>query len=91
LGTWGALYEKLPKDNLDNAVVNAKVFLENATNNIIRTDDCNKTVVVDGLNDYIIVDREDVLLIYPKRKEQDIKKISKSVEDMILKTKKLPD
>ena len=49
-------------------------MLENASNNIIRTDG-KKIVVIDGLNDYIIVDRDDVLLIYPKSKEQDIKKI----------------
>jgi len=75
LGTWGSLYEKLPKDNQLNAVVNATVFLENASNNIIRTD-AKKLIVIDGLNDYIIVDREDVLLIYPKDKEQEIKRIT---------------
>lgn len=75
LGTWGSLYEKLPKDNQLNAVVNATVFLENASNNIIRTD-AKKLIIIDGLNDYIIVDREDVLLIYPKEKEQEIKRIT---------------
>lgn len=75
LGTWGSLYEKLPKDNQLNAIVNATVFLENASNNIIRTD-AKKLIVIDGLNDYIIVDREDVLLIYPKDKEQEIKRIT---------------
>lgn len=74
LGTWGSLYDKLPKDEQENAVVNASVYLENATNNIIRTEG-KKLVVIDGLTDYIIVDKEDVLLIYPKNKEQDIKQI----------------
>lgn len=74
LGTWGALHDKLPKDENDNAIVNAEVFLENASNNIIRTDG-RKKVVIDGLNDFIVVDRQDVLLIYPKRKEQDIKTV----------------
>lgn len=32
-----------------------------------------KVVVIDGLNDYIVVDKEEVLLICPKSKEQDIK------------------
>jgi mannose-1-phosphate guanylyltransferase len=32
--------------------------------------------VVDGLDDYIIVDKDNVLLIYPKSKEQDIKRIT---------------
>lgn len=74
LGTWGSLYDKLPKDEQDNAVVNATVLLENASNNIIRTEG-KKLVVVDGLTDYIIVDKENVLLIYPKSKEQDIKSV----------------
>jgi mannose-1-phosphate guanylyltransferase len=34
-----------------------------------------KLAVIDGLKDYIIVDKEDVLLIVPKAKEQDIKEI----------------
>jgi mannose-1-phosphate guanylyltransferase len=75
LGTWGSLYDKLPKDEQDNAVVNATVILENASNNIIRTEG-KKLVVIDGLNDFIIVDKDDVLLIYPKSKEQEIKAIA---------------
>lgn len=75
LGTWGSLHEKLTKDDNDNAVVNATVILENASNNIIRTDG-HKLVIVDGLDDYIIVDKNNVLMIYPKSKEQDIKRIT---------------
>lgn len=75
LGTWGSLHEKLGKDEQNNAVINAKVLLENASNNIIRTEG-KKVVVIDGLNDYIIVDQGNTLLIYPKNKEQEIKKIT---------------
>jgi mannose-1-phosphate guanylyltransferase len=75
LGTWSSLHEKLDKDDQNNAVVNATVILENASNNIIRTDG-KKLIVVDGLDDYIIVDKDNVLLIYPKSKEQDIKRIT---------------
>ncbi len=74
LGTWGSLHEKLPKDANNNAIVNATVVLENASNNIIRTDS-QKLIIIDGLNDFIIVDKAEVLLIYPKSKEQEIKGI----------------
>jgi mannose-1-phosphate guanylyltransferase len=74
LGTWGSLHEKLPKDDYNNAVVNATVLLQNSSNNIIRTA-LGKQVIVDGLDDYIIVDKDSVLLIYPKSKEQEIKGI----------------
>ena len=75
LGTWGQLHEKLDKDENNNGVINAKVVFENASNNIVRSD-ANKLIVIDGLHDYIIVDKEGILLIYPKSKEQDIKRIT---------------
>jgi mannose-1-phosphate guanylyltransferase len=74
LGTWGSLHEKLPKDDFNNAVVNAKVMLQNSSSNIISTSK-DKLVIIDGLEDYIIVDKDNVLLIYPKSKEQEIKGI----------------
>lgn len=81
LGTWGSLHEKLDKDHNNNAVVNAKVVLENASNNIVRSD-ADKLIIIDGLHDYIIVDREGILLIYPKNKEQEIKRITAIVNDL---------
>lgn len=75
LGTWGQLHDKIDKDVNNNGVINAKVILENASNNIVRSD-ANKIIVIDGLHDYIIVDKEGVLMIYPKSKEQDIKRIT---------------
>ena len=81
LGTWGSLHEKLPKDTQKNAVVNSKVILENASNNIIRSD-AHKIIIVDGLNDYIIVDHKEVLLIYPKAKEQEIKTLIEKVNNV---------
>lgn len=80
LGTWGSLYDKLDKNESDNAVVNARTVIEDASGNMIRTAN-NKIVVVDSLNDFIIVDKEEVLLIYPKAKEQDIKKTLQKVKD----------
>ena len=53
LGTWGSLHEKLDKDDQNNAVVNATVIIENASNNIIRSD-AKKLIIIDGLDDFII-------------------------------------
>ncbi len=78
LGTWGALHDKLDKDEKDNSVVRAKTLLANASGNIISTSK-EKLVIVDGLKDYIIVDKDDVLLLYPKTKEQEIKQLLQEV------------
>ncbi len=79
LGTWGSLYDKMEGDSGKDAVVNARIIATNTSGNIIRTAS-NKVVVVDGLKDYIIVEKEDVLVIVPKSKEQDIKEIRNEVQ-----------
>ncbi|HTO36711.1 MAG TPA: hypothetical protein VLZ72_10760, partial [Flavobacterium sp.] len=79
LGTWGQLHEKLQKDDQNNAVINSMAILENASDNIIRTER-KKIVVIDGLHDFIIVDKDDILLIYPKSKEQNIKEMSQKTD-----------
>ena len=75
LGTWGSLFDKLPKDNSNNAVVNAKSVFIDAANNMVRTQN-NKEIIIKGLNDYIIVETEDKIMILPKSDEQEIKQIS---------------
>ena len=80
LGTWGSLYDKLEKTSDQNAIVNARVLTTDANGNMIRTKN-NKVVVIDGIQDYIIVDKEEVLLIFPKEKEQEIKKVLENVKD----------
>lgn len=80
LGTWGALHDKLVKDTKGNAVVRAKTYLKAASGNMIFTEK-DKLVVVEGLNDFIVVEKEDVLLIFPKEKEQEIKKLVTEVSE----------
>ncbi|MEH6657366.1 mannose-1-phosphate guanylyltransferase [Leeuwenhoekiella marinoflava] len=72
LGAWGALYDNLEKDAEDNVIVNAKVINRDSKGNLIRSEK-GKVVVVDGLEDYIVVDSKEVLVIMPKSKEQDVK------------------
>jgi mannose-1-phosphate guanylyltransferase len=78
LGTWGALYQKLEKDEQQNALVNAHTYLEDASGNMIRTES-GKKVIVKGLNNYIIVENDGILVILPKEDEQAIKELSKKI------------
>ena len=79
LGTWSSLYEKLKKDQYKNAVVNANTIFKNASNNMVRTTK-NKHVIIQGLDDFIVIEKEDVLLICPKKNEQEIKEIVSEVK-----------
>lgn len=73
LGTWGSLFDKLEKDTNTNVSVHAKLQVDNSRNNIVRTAE-EKLVILKNVNNYIIVDEKEVLLIYPKEDEQDVKK-----------------
>ena len=79
LGTWGSLYQKLDKDLQENAVVGAETIFRDANGNMVKTQS-GKRVVIQGLTDFIVVEKEDVLLICPKNAEQDIKEITAEVK-----------
>ena len=80
LGTWGSLYDKIDEGKRKNAVVNANVLSKGASGNMIYSKK-EKIVVIEDLKDFIIVDKDEVLLIFPKDKEQEIKDLRKSVSD----------
>ena len=80
LGTWGSLYDKISDSSSDNAVVNTRLLAENSSGNMIKTD-TNKIVVLDSLDDFIVVEEKEILLIFPKTKEQDIKQLRERVKD----------
>lgn len=72
LGTWNSAYENMDKDYLGNAVASDNVIVIDATKCMINSPK-DKLVVVQGLDDFIVVDTKDVLLICSKDKEQSIK------------------
>jgi mannose-1-phosphate guanylyltransferase len=72
LGTWASAYENLEKDYLGNAVTGNNVVVIDATKNIIQAEN-GKLVLLQGLDDFVVVDTKDVLLICKKDKEQEIK------------------
>ncbi|MFA8451285.1 MAG: mannose-1-phosphate guanylyltransferase [Bacteroidales bacterium] len=76
LGTWGSLWEKRSKDNQGNAVVGDEVKLFDSSNCIVHMPE-NKKVVIQGLEDYIVVESKGTLLICQKKEEQRIKEFQK--------------
>ena len=72
LGTWNSAWENMEKDYLDNAVAGKKVMIIDATKCMVHAPD-NKLIVLQGLDDFIVVDSKDALLICKRDKEQDIK------------------
>ena len=80
LGTWGSLHTESDQDENRNVVQGNQVILEDVNNSLIVVPK-EKLVVVRDLDNYIIVDEEDVLMIYPKSKEQEIKTLTKQLSE----------
>lgn len=72
LGTWESAYEHSEKDYLGNAIRGSNVMIVDANECMVKVPD-KKLVVVQGLEQYIVVDTEDILLICERNREQQIK------------------
>lgn len=72
VGTWGSLLTLAEKDADGNAVIGSNVKLFESKNNIIHTSEERK-VVVQGLDGYIVAEKDNTLLICKLDEEQRIK------------------
>lgn len=80
LGTWASLHAVGEKDVANNMVNLDKINLKETSNCIIHLPK-DKAAVIRGLDNYIVVDDGEVLLIYPKSEEQEIKQVAKDMVD----------
>ena len=79
LGTYGSLYEHVKQDVNHNAVVGKNVMLYDSKNCFVRVPK-DKLVVLQGLDDYIVVESENVLLVCRKQDEQQIRQFVNDVK-----------
>lgn len=79
VGTWGALHELSVKDEANNTADNPSMILNEISNSIVKLPK-GKIAVIDGLDDYIVVDDEKALLICRKSNEQKIREFVNEVK-----------
>lgn len=72
LGTWKSLYENSDKNGGNNVKKGKHILTYNTKDSLIYTSQ-NKAIIVDGLEDYIVVNTRRALLICPMDKDQAIK------------------
>ncbi len=80
LGTWASLHQELPKTDGGNVLQGQRIIAIDTSNSLIRTSG-DKLLVVRGLDNFIVVDEGDVLLIWPKDREQEIKRLTSELQD----------
>ena len=67
VGTWESLYNYMTvRDTDGNACSAGKVLAEDTKDTLIISPEKKKLIAVNGLEDYIVIDTDDVLLICPK-------------------------
>lgn len=79
LGTWGSVYTHQPHDTNNNSDLPNALYIESKGNMVSLPSD--KKALLVGLEDYIVVDTDDVLVVAPKSKEQDIKQFREKIGD----------
>ena len=78
LGTWSSLHEHSQKDEDDNALINGNVLLYDTKNCVVHLPQ-DKIGVIQGLENYIIVQSKNSLLICPRENEQQIRQFTTDI------------
>ena len=82
LGTWHSIYEAMQKSEGDNVVIDSDVLLEDCRNNVIKLPE-GRLAVINGLDGYIVAEKNNVLLIC--KKEDSSALVRKYVNEVGLK------
>lgn len=80
LGTWNSLHAYLEKDEYGNVMQGVMLSTDSCEDNFVRLPR-DKKAVIKGLKNMIVIDEGDVLLIYPKDQEQEIKSVRNELDD----------
>ncbi len=75
LGTWGSLHENSEKDAHNNVCIGPNIKLYESRNCVVHTTQ-EKKVVVQGLDGYIVAEKNNTLLVCRLSEEQRIKEFS---------------
>ena len=75
IGTWGSLHDNSKRDAQNNACIGNNIKLFETRNCMIHTTQERK-VVIQGLDGYIVAEKDDTLLICRLSEEQRIKEFS---------------
>ncbi|HXK74960.1 MAG TPA: mannose-1-phosphate guanylyltransferase [Bacteroidaceae bacterium] len=73
IGSWGALYTQLNKDEHNNVVAGNDVLITDTQSCLIKSIVSDKRVIVDGVENLLVIDTDDVLMICPRKDDNHVK------------------
>jgi len=77
LGTWTSLWDNLEHDEHDNAVLAKNIVMFDSENNMVSIPP-SKAALIQGLEDFCIIDTEDAICIFKKDQEGNLKEYLKA-------------
>ena len=81
LGTWGSFYSHSRLDENKNAIKGSNVFIYDSQDNIVNVPE-EKLVVMQGIQGYIVAEKDGNLLICKKENEQQIKQFISDIKNV---------
>ncbi len=83
IGDWKVVYDLRSKNDVGNVILSedpkGQVVVHDSHNNLVHTHD--RLIALVGMEDTIVVDTGEILLVMPKSKSQDVKKIVEKIKE----------
>jgi len=77
LGSWNALAELFPQDQMMNICTGNDVIVIESSNCLVKQTE--KTIVLFGLQDVLVVETDDIIMVCDRHKSQDVKQVVDSL------------
>ncbi len=81
VGHWGALEETIPADAAGNVCIGDVLAIDAQRNVLVDAEGSGKLLVALGVDDLVIVDTPDALLVCPRDRVQDVRKVVAHLSD----------
>ncbi|PWU23948.1 mannose-1-phosphate guanylyltransferase [Candidatus Cerribacteria bacterium 'Amazon FNV 2010 28 9'] len=83
IGDWKVVYDLQHKNDAGNVVMseskNGELVCHDSHNNLIHTHD--RLIALVGMNDTIVIDTGEIILVMPKERSQDVKKVVEGLKE----------
>ena len=80
LGSWGGLCDVQEKQENEN-ILKGNVHIKNSEKCFVKGDK-EKLIVIEGLKNFLVVDSEDALIIYPRDHTENIRNLTSTIKDL---------
>lgn len=84
VGSWQTVWELAPRDENENALSDTALLVDSRGNMVadLRSSGGKKIIALLGVEDLVVVETDDALLVMPRNRSQDVKKLTEALSRM---------